>query len=197
MNVAIFYADNSNSEFRREADRLGKFYNVNPIPINCSEQNDKKSRRDEIFFAFNRLVELEFVCFICHGWKQGIQLGFSLDNQEKLADALQASGKGPCVALYCCSTGSGGPEGDGGFADRLRDLTGFQVDAHDGAGHCTRRPYVRRFAAGGPSAGGDWIISPQSNNWAKWYSALKGDTDLRFRYPMMKREEIIQYLASL
>ena len=188
--MIIIYSD-SNEEFRREAVKMGKFYNVEPVVVDCGKNEDRHSRRESVISA---LHATDFVAFICHGWKQGIELGFDTTNTAQLADALRCYG--PLrVVLYCCSTAGGGVDGDGGFADHLRDLSGAQVDAHDGAGHCTRRPYVRRFDAGAVAQGGPWIVAPQHDLWPKWYRELH-DSDLRFRYPMMTREEIASHLAQ-
>lgn len=195
MNTVIFYAANSNEEFHREAERMAKLYDCILMGVSCAEQEDRHSRREKIKNCLNNLKEITLVAFMCHGWKQGIQLGFDLTNIEFLASVLKGLGS-PKIMLYCCGTAEGGVDGDGGFADRLRDLSGFTVNAHDGVGHTTRRPYVKRFEGGEARIGGDWIIAPNSDLWPKWYKALKGDGDFRFRYPMMSKEEIITYLQT-
>lgn len=197
MNTVIFYASDSNDEFRREAIRLSKLYDSLLVAVSCADNEDRHTRRQKVLTTLADVKEIRFLAFLCHGWKQGIQLGFDLTNISQLASAIRNCAQNTLsVALYCCSTGGGGPDGDGGFADALRDASGLAVNAHDGAGHTTRRPYVRRFDAGLPGKGGEWLIPQNSPYWSKWYKALKGDTELRFRYPLMTREEITSYLQT-
>jgi len=142
---------------------------------------------------------LEAVAIFCHGWMDGIQLGFTRANVGDLAKAIAAV-KNVCVVLYACSTAKGdsgsaaGTAGDGGFADLLRDAlcqagaVDCQVDAHTTAGHTTKNPFVRRFQGmGSPygGAGGFFIVSPsQKQLFAKWRKRLAG-TDLRYDFPFM------------
>ncbi len=145
----------------------------------------------------------ERVAFFCHGWTGGVQVGFDVSSLRGLAEAL-ASCSAPNVTLYCCLTGKGEGDGDGGFADRLRDAlcaagaTYCRVDAHTTAGHTTRNPYVRRFEGSGSpvgATGGQWIVAPGSSIWGRWRRALTGD--LRFRYPDLEISEIHDELVAL
>jgi hypothetical protein len=152
-----------------------------------------------------RSVRPDVLGFFCHGWKTGIQPGWQLQHVDTLAAVIAEScdTDAPIVALYACSTASGGVGGDGGFADSLRDAlcaagaVNCRVDAHDRPGHCTRNPYVRRFEGQGSPCGGQggqWIVAPGSPMWKAWRDALR-DTDLRLRFPLMTVAEIHKELT--
>jgi hypothetical protein len=144
---------------------------------------------------------VDHVALFCHGLARGIQTGHDLATVATLADAISASTAPPrhlVVTLYACDaadTRTGGPGGDGGFADALRDalsergITGH-VDAHVTTGHTTKNPYVRRFYCDGQAAGtgGDWLVAPGSPKWRAWVRALKGD--MRWRFPWLTPAEI-------
>lgn len=142
---------------------------------------------------------VDAVAFFCHGWKSGIQLGFTNAHVRELATVLDAFGV-EGVILYCCSTGgdvqtkkSSPGTGDGSFADRLRDAlcaagqTDCRVVAHTTVAHTTKNPHVRFFdGMGSPvgGAGGYFPVAPGSKLWPKWRRALQ-TTDFRFRFPFM------------
>ncbi len=144
------------------------------------------------------------VAVLCHGFVNGLQIGFRNAHVPELAKALAAAGV-QRVTLYACSTGGGaGSDGDGGFADRLRDALCAagsiycRVDAHSRAGHTTRIPYVRRFEGGGSpvgGTGGTWIVAPGSKLWKPWIRALQ-KTDLRLRFPGMNASDVHSELLS-
>lgn len=168
---------------------------------------------------------LETLVFVCHGWNSGVQFGLSFRNQIDLALALaRCSTTELRVVLYCCSTADGpgedsqdypdddlpgtpAPGTDGGFADQMRDLlcsfgvVNCHVVAHATAGHCCKNPFVVAFDGDGTTRGrdedayegGKWIIDPKDALWPKWKKALKGD--LRFRFPFMSNEEIVEELS--
>ena len=154
---------------------------------------------------------LEALVLCCHGWKDGIQFGFTRANVGDLAKAISAV-KDVRVVLYACSTaqGEGGDDdaatgGDGGFADRLRDAlcqegaVNCQVDAHTTKGHTTWNPKVRRFQGmGSPygGAGGFFIVSStQKALYAKWKKAMK-TTNLRYDFPFLTVAEIHAAIAG-
>jgi hypothetical protein len=50
--------------------------------------------------------DLQCVAFFCHGWRSGIQAGFTLADVDRLADALcKCLIPTGIIALYACSTG--------------------------------------------------------------------------------------------
>lgn len=136
---------------------------------------------------------LDAVVFFCHGWKSGIQFGFS--NGKKDIDPLAKAIADrsievemmeerlftPVIPLYCCSTGRDADReseddlevfgGEGGFADSLRDglcragAIYCRVLAHTTAGHTTQNPHVREFLGNGRSLGGEGgsYIIPKKN----------------------------------
>jgi hypothetical protein len=144
------------------------------------------------------------IAFFCHGYKTGLQFGATMQNAEKMADAIKvACVSSPKVILYACSAGRDGdadatdeddpgPGGDGGYADKLRDALGrigvrATIYAHTTAAHTTRNPFVRRFDPG-EMAGGHWVVEPYSRLWGAWREALRGS--LRFRFPYLAQDQI-------
>lgn len=168
-------------------------------------------RRAEVLRKIER--ERDFfntVAFFCHGWQDGIQLGFNRKNVRELARALFEYGalndNDMVVALYCCSTGEDPQDkpleavgtGDNSFADKLRDALCEQgeincrIVAHSTAGHTTQNPHVLYMDGMGSNLGGVGgyaPVGPKSKLWVKWKKALR-TTDLRFRFPYMTVAEI-------
>lgn len=218
MTALVIYSS-SNSEGRHdatgafipEAKEFQKFYSVpeeNMLPVPCTQLKADKRREAVCMFLRNK-SDIDLVAIACHGWSQGIQMGFTLPHAITLAKYLSMACKPTArIALYCCSTASGnteavniGPATDGGFADVLRDnllglgFNGGWIDAHKTAGHCTQNPYVVRFYLDptlantqGEITGGDWLVSPKNPLWRAWARNLK--KDLRFLYPMKTELEI-------
>jgi len=157
------------------------------------------------------------VAFFCHGYRTRIQLGFNRRQVNVLARALfKKYGPNVRVVLYACSAGNGpGHSGDRGFADELRDAlcragaTGCQVDAHVTAGRADANPFLRRFAGDGSCTGGTGgfylvnrtILDERGRKkinplWPKWIAVLKKKGgDMRWRFPFMSRDEILDYLT--
>jgi hypothetical protein len=183
--------------------------------VDCINMIPFKRRRMVTTTIHDRCLDspLSMLAFFGHGWPDGIQFGFDRRNIGDLVDIIGLRFAVPfrCV-LYTCLTaedGDGvsgeeiGPGTYGGFADTLRDSlarAGVQqghVDAHKTAGHATMNPYVVRFdLAKGPGIGGEWLVAPGSENWNRWVHLLR-ETDLRWRYPEMKREQIVDELTDV
>lgn len=206
--------------FSPESDHLRHLY-PQSVHVLVDVSKDEASRRRQVVEALGVASAegpLDLVAFLCHGWRTGIQLGFSLSQVPALAAALAMAGTPQlAVVLYACSTAQDddrtpGTGGDGGFADLLRDCMGrlmgrcgqpavlAHVDGHTCAGDCTSNPFVRRMDAAGDmgGAGGDWLVEPHSPLWKRWTEALrdhKGST-LRFRFPLMSRAEVQDELAE-
>lgn len=148
------------------------------------------------------------VAFLCHGWVDGIQAGFTRKTAGELARVIGLSPdiSRQLVVLYCCSTGADPQDspresagcGDGSFADILRDelcrqgSVGCRVVAHGTAGHTTQNPYALFFDGMGipdGGVGGYAPVRPSTSAWPKWRAALRTG-DLRFRFPFMSAAEI-------
>ena len=149
---------------------------------------------------------IKHVAIFAHGWRTGIQLGFHLRHVGALARLIDvhAVDEAPVVSVYCCSTAQGGPGGDGGFADELRDamcshgLVQCRVDAHTTRGHTTRNPHLRRFEGEGSTHGGQggrFIVRPRGKLWGAWKRALRDREDpLRYAFGRMDVAEIHDWL---
>ena len=161
-------------------------------------------RRYHVLDFVHSCSDLSHFAIFAHGWRNGIQLGFTLKHARRLAKALAGAAYDDTlvVTLYCCSTAQGGLGGDGGFADVLRDslckygITRCRVDGHTTRGHTTRNPHLRRFEGlGSPygGAGGQYIVHPKSRSmfW-RWRRALT--TSFRFEFPLMSTEHILRTL---
>jgi len=199
-----------------EAQRLASLYQLpaaSVVEIDISRED--AARRRQVFEALRAAGPdpLDLVALICHGWDSGIQLGFRLQHVGLLAAALASAGAATlAVVLYACSTakGQGGQPGTAGaddsfavqLAHALRALAPkgappywIRVDAHVTAGHCCSNPYVWRSE--GPQDSG-WLIAPTSPLWARWTQELadRAHSTLRFRFPLMTREEIEAELSA-
>jgi hypothetical protein len=217
-NCLVFYVPTNSKgkrdgdEFRREATSFIKANNGYLVPVEYRRgMDDAKRMRDEINRAIFDYCEkgekFDCVALFCHGWANGVQVGYRVsdgtvaDLAEDLSAVLEPHG---CVALYCCSTAHDRDDYDdeeigagtqGGFADELyRELDmlhveGIKVDAHFTKGHTTRNPFVVRFEKMTPTVyNGDWLIEPGTTHWRRWVQALKGE--MRLRFPLLSRSEI-------
>lgn len=151
---------------------------------------------------------IKIVYFCCHGWSNGIQAGFQRGDLDLLCDKLAPIvATDVTIALMACSTGDGdldtdqaglrdgGPAGDGGFADLLRDKlcqrgkVWCNVLGHTNPGHATRNPFVRRFAGEGSASGGTggrYIVPRSSPLWSRWVQALRGGSVNAFRHRFIR-----------
>lgn len=182
--------------------------------IRFAARADFAVRRTTCTRALEAVNGLDVLALFCHGWRDGLQAGFRLANVRPLA-ALLSKRMAPeaHVVLYACDAGRdaddeerddvlGGPGGDGGFADALRDAcetlgAHITVTAHATAGHCTRNPYTRFFAPGCMGRGGSWYVEPNSSLWRPWVRALQDPTStLRYRFWQMTPEQIAAELLT-
>lgn len=201
-------------EFLNEAHAFNRAHGFNDQVAVFDNALPQVDRRDEFLTRLRIFTrgELDVLALFCHGWPDGVQLGFHCAHARGLATELKAVAASKLtVALYCCSTGADkdgndaderqpGPGGDGGFADRLRDELcdagiAATVFAHSTAGHATRNPWVRVFEPG-RRAGGEWLVSPDGPVWRKWLRALHS-TDLRLRFPLMAQSELERELRGV
>jgi len=175
--------------------------NAKIIAIDVSKPMAK--RRKQVIEAFEEYADDEnnesvsTVAFFCHGYAQGIQLGFSWRGKKTPASAVKelaghiynVSGQNAnvTVPLYCCSTANTKQKksvgGDGGFADELRDALcregamRCRVVGHTTVGHTTNNPHTRFFDGSGMPEGGTggyWIARPRGPLWRKWAKYLRG-----------------------
>lgn len=149
------------------------------------------------------------VVFFCHGWSDGIQLGFTRKTVGDLATAIaKITRRNALVPLYCCSTGQDPNDnadtapgvGEGSFADRLRDalceagVVDCRVMGHTMKGHTTTNPCVLFFDGMGIPTGGVGGYSPvarKTEAWSRWKAAMTDwNNSLRFRMPFMAPADI-------
>lgn len=228
MKTLVFYVPTNThgkhdgDEFAREATKYSLMHDgteCHPIQY-VKGQAERQVRMQDV----SDLCEMHqargdrftSLCVFCHGWSNGIQLGYKVTDGTvyEFARCLELCCTPACrVALYCCSTAHDrdhidreaiGPGTEGGFADELWKalsdvgFRGHRIDAHFTAGHTTRNPYVVRFEGDYFSddyQGGEWIVDPKSSVWKQWRHELTGT--LRFRFPFMTRGEIHRELIGL
>lgn len=193
--------------FQPEAIHFSRLHGL-PRATEINVSLGSATRRDAVIKSIEAAPDnADVFAFITHGLRRALpQFGF--DNTHAaalgacLARKLSPSG---IVILYACSTGTspnGIGEGDGGFADALRDAIvkaapawRGHVDAHEKAAHTTTNPWVRRFDHD-TDRGGAWIVEPASALWAKWRERLNERDTLRLRFPFLSVEEIHAELGS-
>lgn len=159
-------------------------------------------RRYESARHLSRQTDLDVVALFCHGWKDGVQAGWTTKNVGDLGDLLALACKpSAVVALYCCDTGrdadtdrkddaQAGPGGQGGFADLLVDRLrsrgwAGRLFGHTTAGHTSTNPNVRIWGEWGSSYGwadGEWLVEPGAPIWKRWRKAMQGDLRLTFPF---------------
>jgi hypothetical protein len=198
--------------FQPEARAFARKHDVPQQNIFLIDNRRSKTEMKNVVIAAIERAKVDhgtvpkMIAFFCHGMRESVQLGFNRRNVTELALSL-AGVKDVRVVLYACSTAKGenaaqdmeAVGGDGGFADRLRDLlcqagaVDCQVDAHSTAGHTTKNPYVRRFQGmGSPfgGVGGFFIASPANRSlWKQWKKQLR-ESELRYDFPFMTVAEI-------
>lgn len=169
-------------------------------------------RRRECSLALSRATDLDVVALFCHGWRNGVQAGWTTAHAPGLADLIAlASRRSSIVCLYCCDTGRDADKetdddrqdsigGQGGFADLLYEaLRGRgwagRLFGHTTAGHTTTNPWVRIWGDWGVGdlQDGNWLVEPKGALWPAWRAALQGD--LRLRFPFMDADEVRGVLA--
>lgn len=204
--------------FRPEALHFAKFAGIdakkNLVQVNLRLPKPKMREVVENAIVAARTgygAPLDCVAFFCHGYSTGIQLGYStkegIDQVRKLASVIAAnSTKNVVVNLYACSTASSANkrsmDGDGGFADLLRDelcragAVDCRVVGHITAGHATLNPQVRIFDGNGISsggAGGVEVARRGTPTYSKFARLLDGP--YRFQFPFLPLSRIYADLA--
>lgn len=174
---------------------------------------DKPSRKARFLEKIETAPQAKYdaVAYFGHGLRTGLSSA-SIGNLDvgMVATVLSDKLEKDCrIILYACST-AGAPgsdrnklEGDGGFADRLRDVlsiaghTGW-VDAHTVPGHTTINRMCRRFYMDGesPGTGGTWLVAPGSSEWKAWGEYLNANRDFRYGFPFMTEKQIHDLLPG-
>lgn len=195
--------------FRPEAQAFARLHTVPPHAVyQIDISRDYAQRRAQSLECIRSArarygAPIECVALFCHGWKNGVQIGWLRAHAREVARVLaETCARDVRVPLYCCLTGAsivrGAIGGDGGFADTLRDelckagVVDCVVDAHDRKGHTTRNPYVVRFRGQGSPTGGQggaWIVAPKTDLFRVWDHKIE-TTDLRFRFPFLSTAQI-------
>jgi len=207
------------NEFQRQAAYFLDYHNQDMGMLVLVDNKQSKSRmRKTVYDAIEEYCggQICSVHFFCHGYRKGIQFGFTTRNLELLARKIwAATSSAPIVTFYSCDVGRDADRnrqddlqtigGDGGFCDEFRDelcrvgAVNCRVDGHTTAGHTTRNPHVRRFNGAGSMTGGlggFYLVSRGKKDlWKIWRQELTGD--YRFEYPFQTENEIIDYLKSL
>lgn len=209
---AIAFHPTTNTEGKRdatcafipEAQKFAEFWGDCEV-VGIDNTRPMTKRRDQVLYRLeSQLSSVDLIAFFCHGWRNGIQLGFRNSDIEELASSIgDATTDTPLVALYCCSVAEGGEDGEGSFADKLRDrLCEYgdihcSVAGHYTVGHTTRNPHVRVFTGAGSEFGGTGgyrLVSNKSALWRAWKQALK--TNFRFRFPVTTLAGVHQELIE-
>ena len=194
--------------FQPEALRFAKVHgDVRVVLFDAfAEKSERRSAVREALRAGPS--DIECVAFFCHGHKTGLQTGYDgRTGAEQLAVDLARFSSLHTVVLFACDAGRDGdaasaddirpgPGGDGGFADLVRDelaqtfARSVTIYAHAATGHTSRLPYVRRFDYA-TSAGGEWVIEPDSELWKAWRRKLQSPKDdFRLTFPFMTQAEL-------
>lgn len=206
--------------FLPEAKRLLAVSDLGSVLEMIDNKQPMAKRRKSVLRRILELSEagcvFDSVAVFCHGWQDGIQIGFSRKSVMQFAEAISLATKGNqkvTVPLFCCSTGED-PEdesltaagtGDDSFADKLRDalceigLVHCRVMAHTTVAHTTSNPMVLFMDGMGSysgGAGGYAPVSPKSRLWGPWKRALRDrrNNTLRLRFSWMTVEEIHEEL---
>jgi hypothetical protein len=196
--------------FKPEADAFAELHGISKDQIHRVNISEPMSKRAAHVLSVIAATKPQVVVFFCHGYANGIQLGFQSPTYRRatkdtkrdfnaLLDLL-ATTPNVSVILYCCSTGddpdgdedSAPGSGDDSFADLIRDglcargAVSNRVFAHTTAGHTTRNPNIKFYEGMGSPLGGvgaSLVARVGTPAFRKLAAGLK--TDLRFRIGFM------------
>jgi len=203
--------------FKPEGERYAAYWRAQGDTVQVHRIDVSKGhreRRQAVLARIEASAPIDVLTLLCHGWKEGVQLGLSIERRDEreafaeFARRLAAASAPPLyVVLYCCLTGDSdeGPQGDGGFADTLRDALcaagrpDVHVFAHTTAGHTTRNARVRLFRGDGSSTGGTGGVDPVARGTAAFRRLDERlhdvDDPLRWRIPFLTPDAILAELA--
>jgi hypothetical protein len=202
MNILAF-ADIRNRLFRRDGKEFHRcaweFKGVMEEAghtVTLVETDEKKKWKKHQLVMRHLLTHpdpVDAVVFFCHGWHNGISLGFTRYHAGDLADAI-AHAAGPDgssdVILYACSTFKKKTSFGVTLCDELRDAGHVgTVVGHRTAGHATRNPHVWWSLTSGHKGEWEpwcnfialpWLKRRKSDEWKRWVARLKTDDQYRF-----------------
>lgn len=161
--------------FLPEARRFAKYLQKRGADVTLAlfdVKNLRLQRRNDILRqAYPR--PYQHAAVFCHGWESGLQCGVAPTDWVPLL-----AGPAPCrLTLFACSAGEGpGVGGEGGYADRVREVlcaagTIGTVLAHRTAGHATLNPTWALFASETPDDGGVHLANFADPKWRAWLKA--------------------------
>ncbi len=202
--------------FLPEAQKLRKLAAEGSFIVTIDNSKPFSRRRKQCNAALDQLIEanifFDSVAVFCHGWLNGIQIGYSRKTVGQFACrivCLSWNIDTVTVPLFCCSTGEDPDDdpltavgtGDDSFADKLRDAICAEgsdlcrVMAHTTVAHATSNPNVLFMDGMGTpdgGVGGYPPVSPKSKNWVPWKRALRDrrNNTLRLRMPYMQVADI-------
>lgn len=178
------------NEFRREARAFAQHWECKGASVTVVETKAKKSWKKYklVLDAIkNHDGPIHYLALFCHGWHDGISLGFSRYHIPALVQAIRS--KDPymprCfVLLYACSAF----KCDNSFGPILGEKLGCLclTFGHSTKGHTTRNPFVYQsyFYEGRkpwiPEIALGWWARRKSAAWKEWKAKMK--TDYRFYF---------------
>lgn len=191
QNTIVMYCGKT-AEFTREARRFQEYWNIPDHRVKDFSNYLGYRRKYEVLLFLNEKIEkdVKHIAIFCHGWKNGIELGFKNDDIPLLAKFTIPIYS---VILYCCNCGK-----RGGFAERLssEDGKGLEVYAHTTKGHVTMNPHVVNYSDIG-SPCNMFPIDAKHRLFDKFQKMLRNyDGELRFLYPFMNNEDLIDTVES-
>jgi hypothetical protein len=96
-----------------------------------------------------------------------------------------AAAPGCRIILYACTSGE-----PGCFGNQLSKLLEYKytVWGHTCSGHSFTNPFVTRYPFDGDTT--SFLVEPDGPLWRKWYSLIKGKSDIWARYPFLSNEAV-------
>jgi hypothetical protein len=203
--------------FKPESERYATYWRAqgDTVHVHRIDVSEGRTARAAAMLAhIEARAPIDALVLLCHGWEKGVQFGLSIEDSKgsaalmTFAERLARASNPPLyVVLYCCLTGASdeGPQGDGGFADQLRDALcaagrpDVHIFAHTTAGHTTRNARIRLFRGDGSATGGTGGVDPVARGTTAFRRLDerlhdKGDP-LRWQIPFLTPDAIVAELA--
>ena len=165
MKTLIFYAADGtgSAEFKDQAEKIAEQYNGLAFGIKCRLRS-KKERRDAVLAILSTFAAgtVQYLIFLCHGWPNRIQLGFSLrvGIDDLSTEINRVTYNQSTVFFGCCSVSRNtghplqrwrpskkaikdvGSFTSKSFADAIAKKSNRFVLGHYTAGHTTKNPFL-------------------------------------------------------